>query len=372
MSELLKALRKEREDKLAATMSEQGIDVLAVIGNPWRGDYLRYATGVQIAEGHAVALIERGAGITLFLESPAETARIALEQPDIAVSWSSSAIAQGERALLALGTRAVALAPSHAMPLRLAKACAPTATNTGTSLMDRCMMRKTPAELRAVRRAAELADEGYQVFLKGARPGRPEYALVADIESFYRSQGCAENFQILGSGGREVRGMHPPGDKLVAAGDLVTTELTPCYEGYYAQICRTCVVGEPTPVQLKAFAVYNEALEAGIATVRPGIKASDIARAENDVFRKAGLGIYCTSEYTRVRGHGLGLYTDAKPQILEDVDVVIEEDMTLVVHPNTYHPDIGYFVHGDSLRVTATGCEVLIRTPRELFPVPAR
>ena len=372
MSELSQSLRKERGERLNAAMTAENIDVLVVVGNSWRSDYLRYATGVVLVEGNGVALIERGGGTTFLVESPAEVARIAVEQPDFEISWSTSAIAQAERAIAALGSRKLALAPAAALPMRLAKNPVAASVPAATAMLDRLMMRKSPAELSAVRRAAELADEGYQVFLKGARPGRPEYALVADVEAFYRSRGCAENFQILGSGGKDVRGMHPPGAKLVAAGDLVTTELTPCYEGYYAQICRTCVVGEPTAAQKKAFALYNEALEAGIAAVRPGVKASDIARAENDVFRKAGLGNYVTSEYTRVRGHGLGLYTDSRPALLEDVDVVLEADMTLVVHPNTYHPEVGYFVHGDSLRVTENGCEVLIHTPRELFPVPAR
>ena len=61
-------------------------------------------------------------------------------------------------------------------------------------------------------------------------------------------------------------------------------------------------------------------MEAGIAVVRDGVTAADIARAENDVFRAHGLGEYTTSEYTRVRGHGLGLFVDTKPHILEDVD----------------------------------------------------
>ncbi len=52
--------------------------------------------------------------------------------------------------------------------------------------------------------------------------------------------------------------------------------------------------------------------------------------------------------------------------------LLLEPDMTLVVHPNTYHPDIGYFLHGDSVRVTEAGCEVLCRTPRELFSVAAQ
>jgi Xaa-Pro aminopeptidase len=94
-----------------------------------------------------------------------------------------------------------------------------------------------------------------------------------------------------------------------------------------------------------------------------------VAKAQNDVFRQHGLGDYVTSQYTRVRGHGLGLFVDG-PHVLEGVPLVLEENMTLVVHPNTYHPVAGYIVLGDTVRVTATGCEVLTTTPRELFSVP--
>jgi len=39
-----------------------------------------------------------------------------------------------------------------------------------------------------------------------------------------------------------------------------------------------------------------------------------------------------------VRGHGLGLSCDSKPSILGDVHTVLEEGMTIIVHPNTYNP----------------------------------
>jgi Xaa-Pro aminopeptidase len=106
---------------------------------------------------------------------------------------------------------------------------------------------------------------------------------------------------------------------------------------------------------------------AGIEAVRPGVTADDIARAENDVFRADGFGAYVTSEYTRVRGHGLGLFPDTKPHILEGVETQIEEGMVLIVHPNTYHPEVGYMVLGDSLIVGRNGAEVLTRAPRTLF-----
>jgi Xaa-Pro aminopeptidase len=71
-----------------------------------------------------------------------------------------------------------------------------------------------------------------------------------------------------------------------------------------------------------------------------------------------------------VRGHGLGLSCDSKPSILEDVETVLEAGMTIIVHPNTYNPEAGYVVLGDSVIVTETGAEVLNTTPRELFETP--
>ena len=156
--------------------------------------------------------------------------------------------------------------------------------------------------------------------------------------------------------------MAPPSGKRLKRGDMVTTELTPCVDGYYAQICRTLVVGEADAEQKGAHALWREAMEAGIATVRDGVTAADIAKAENDVFRKYGMGEYTTSEYTRVRGHGMGLFADTKPHILEDVTTRIDAGMALIVHPNTYHPVVGYMVLGDGVAVTKDGCEVLTGT----------
>jgi len=363
-------LRAERRSRLAAAMATEQLDVLVVAGNPWRSDYLRYAADLAPTCGQVFALVGREGQIQVIAEHPVEAKRFHSEQPDLRVSWSPSPIEEVEGAVGSLSRRRVALAPAAAAPYRLAAGPLAATLAPATAMLDRLMLRKSPAEIDALSRAAALADEGYAVFREAARVGRPEYALVAEVEAFFRSRGCPENFQILGSG-REVRGMHPPTERRLAAGDLVTTELTPCVEGYYAQICRTLVLGSPSEAQLRAFSVYDEALAAGVAAVRPGATAAEVARAQNEVFRRHGLGDYVTSEYTRVRGHGLGLYVDGRPAVLEDVDLALEPEMTLVVHPNTYHPEAGYFVHGDSVRVTASGCEVLTRTPRELFSVRA-
>jgi Xaa-Pro dipeptidase len=369
------ALREERAARLQSALHSIQLDMLVIASNAWRNDYLRYALDITTMEGQAVALIARQGQAQVFVDSPAEAARLAVENPQLKVHCSAQPQADALTALAASGASSVGLAPAQA-PAGLARAKVAGQGLLGdsmahtTALLDLLMVKKTPAEADAVERAAAMADAGYAVFKGAARTGRPEYELVADTEAWFRAQGCPENFMILGSGGPELRGMHPPGERRLIPGDLVTTELTPCVDGYYAQICRTLVVGPPSAAQLSAYAVYVEALEAGIAAVRPGATHGDVARAQNDVFRRHGLGEYVSSEYTRVRGHGLGLFVDGV-HVLEDVGLVLEPDMTLIVHPNTYHPVVGYVVLGDTVRVTADGCRVLTHCSRELMSVPA-
>lgn len=362
-------LRDERAAKLAQAMHEAGLDLLVLAGNAWRTDYLRYALDVTPMEGEAVALITCDGPAKLFVDSPIEAARIAAEQPQLQVSWSPTVLADAERAIAGSGASQIGLAPGTAAPWRLARGALGASISATTALLDRLMVNKTVGEADAVERATAMADAGYGIFCQASRVGRREYELVADTEAWFRSQGCPENFMILGSGGKEVRGMHPPGERRLAAGDLVTTELTPCVDGYYAQICRTLVLGTPSQAQRDAYAVYREALEAGVAAVRPGATHGDVALAQNQVFRRHGLGDYITSEYTRVRGHGLGLFVDG-PHVLEDVRLVLQPGMTLIVHPNTYHPEVGYMVLGDTVRVTGDGCRVLTKTTRDLIAMP--
>jgi len=358
-------LAAERNRRLREAMAEAGLDLLVVAGNAWRSDYLRYALDITPMEGQAVALVEAGGAAQVFVEHPAEADRLRAERPACTVHCHADPVGQALAALGARDPQRVGLAPAHTAPLLLARSRFGAGMEAATRMMDRLMVRKSRAEADAVARAVALADEGYEVFRQAAVPGKREYELVGELEAWFRSRGCPENFMIMGSGGTEVRTMRPPGDRVLQAGDMVTTELTPCLDGYYAQICRTLVLGAPTPEQLAAYAVYEEALEAGIAAVRPGATHGDVAKAQNDVFRRHGLGEYITSKYTRVRGHGMGLFVDG-PHVLEDVDLVLEPEMTLIVHPNTYHPVAGYIVLGDTVRVTPTGCEVLTRTPRPL------
>ena len=364
-------LATARRHRLLAAMAAAGIDEIVVYGNGWQGDYLRYVSDFGILEGHGIAVIAADGATELFLDSATDAERAEAEVPGVAVRLCDDIARTVGARLDRVANHRLAAAPRRCLPAWLAAAARSFTMEDGTALIDRLLMHKLPAEIDAIRRAAKIADDAYGEFIKAVKPGRRQYEIVADLEAYLRRRGCPDNFMIIGSGGKDVFGMTPPSERRIAAGDLVTTELTPAVEGYYVQICRTLVAGKATTAQRGAFAIYREALEAGIAAVKPGATAADVARAENDVFRKYGLGDYTTSKWTRVRGHGLGLFCDSKPHLLEDVGTPLAPGMALIVHPNTYHPEVGYIVLGDAVVVTESGAEVLCKTPRELFEVAA-
>ncbi len=353
---------------LREEMQRADIDALLIYGNNWHADSLRYATDFGIQEGQALALVGRDGATTLLLDDNGEAERARVEV-DCDVVFAPKLIDAAKALLARAGNRRVAASPWRLMPYGLTREARDLRISDGAALLEHLLMAKRDFEVVATRRAAALADEGYKVFRDAAIPGAKDYELIAAIEAFFRAHRVAENFMIIGVGGVEVRGMAPPVGKIIKPGDLVTTELTPCVDGYYAQVCRTLVCGPASEIQLKSFAVYQESLAAGLRSVKSGVPASEIAKAENDIFRKYGLGDYVTSEYTRVRGHGIGLFPDQRPQILEDVNLPVIGDSTIIVHPNTYHPSAGYMVLGDTLIVRENGYESLGSLSRELFSV---
>jgi Xaa-Pro aminopeptidase len=359
------AAYRARIDDLQRAMEAANIDGLLVYGNTWHADFLRFASDFGIVEGQGLALFERDGTVILLLDDPAEVERARTETSHEVV-WAADLVGAAKNLLLRGGNRRVAAAPYHLLPYGLVRHAEALRLSDGTELIEQLLMGKRREELVHVRRAAAIADRGYEIFRAAARPGAKDYELVAEIERFFRLEGVTENFMIIGVGGCEVRGMAPPSGKVLKDGDLVTTELTPQVDGYYAQLCRTLVVGQPSELQRKSFGVFQEALAAGLEAVRAGVTAADVAKAENDVFRRHGLGEYVTSEYTRVRGHGIGLFPDQKPQVLEDVNIPLTANMTMIVHPNTYHPDVGYLVLGDTIIVTPDGHEALSTLPRAL------
>lgn len=360
-----------RVSRIRRALAGAGMDALLVFAPAWRRENIRYLTDAALDSSVAFAYLPSTGAPTVFVCSEADARavqRAGLVEDVRRIAFPDVAeVAERVRADARNGR--IGVAGAELLPFKVRQQLETLLPHaelaSATALMDIVRLVKSDLEIARMRRAGAICDSAWQAFQEACRPGAREFEIVAEVEARLRGAGAEDNFMLIASGGGDVRGMTPPSDRRLRKGDLVRTELTPQFGGYWTQICRTAVLGPPSAEQKESFALFNDAVAAGLDVIKPGVTAHDVARAENDVFRRHGYGEYCTSEYTRVRGHCLGLYLD-EVLILEDVHTVLEQNTVLIVHPNTFTPLAGYFVLGDSVVITANGHEKLFTTPREL------
>jgi len=224
---------------------------------------------------------------------------------------------------------------------------------------------RTAEELAAAERATWIAERGYERLLEYARPGLREFELAAELYCFMKKLGAEDNFLLM-SASQHNHAVRAAGERILDVGDIILSEITPCYRGQFVQICRTTIIGEPRPVVREKFALLQNAMQEGLAAGRAGARVADVTRAINGVFQKAGYGDYCRPPYMRVRGHGLGITSDRPGDIVERNERVLETGMVFVMHPNQYIPESGYLMCGETVVVSNKGARSLSARSAEL------
>jgi Xaa-Pro dipeptidase len=224
---------------------------------------------------------------------------------------------------------------------------------------------RTAEELEAAQRATWIAERGYERLLEYARPGLREFELAAELYCFMKKLGAEDNFLLM-SASQHNHAVRAAGERVLDVGDIILSEITPCYRGQFVQICRTTVIGEPPSAVREKFAILQNAMGEGLAAGCAGARVADVTRAINSVFQKAGYGDYCRPPYMRVRGHGLGITSDRPGDITDRNERVLESGMVFVMHPNQYLPESGYLMCGEPVVVAEKSAHALSVRPAQL------
>ena len=103
----------------------------------------------------------------------------------------------------------------------------------------------------------------------------------------------------------------------------------------------------------------QEAQEAALSALRPGIRAGDVDAAARSTLRKRGFAQY----FTHRLGHGLGLQGHEPPYLVQGNDLILKEGMTITVEPGVYLPEEFGVRLEDDIVITATGSRILSRLP---------
>jgi Xaa-Pro aminopeptidase len=221
-------------------------------------------------------------------------------------------------------------------------------------------IRKDDAELDALRRAADAADEAMAAVraLGADAVGLSESELAARVESFLADAGGqGVSFEtVVGSGPNGAMPHYRHGDRTIEPGDPVVLDFGTRVDGYPSDQTRTVVFdGDPSETFREVHDVVRAAQQAAVDAVEPGVTAASVDRAAREVVADAGYG----DAFVHRTGHGVGLDVHEEPYIVAGNDRELEPGMVFSVEPGVYlDSEFGVRIE-DLVVVTADGCERL-------------
>ncbi len=214
-------------------------------------------------------------------------------------------------------------------------------------------------EVESLEKATEMVDHSYGVARGAAKPGELELDVYSEVNSWgFRKYGPFGS--IVGdyaSGGRSLAMGGIPTQRKLKRGDTIILDLQASYGNYWADLCRTFVIGrKPNKAQENALSVLKKAKAAAEDTLVPGTKGKEVYEAVCGVLQKAG-----HERLPHHAGHGIGLDDQEPPWFIPGEERGLEEGSVCVLEPGLYRKDSGGMRIEDQYVITSRGPRKLSR-----------
>jgi Xaa-Pro aminopeptidase len=316
--------------EVRAAMAEAGIDALVLRPSP---DF-RYLGGQ--GDGYLVLARE---GPPAGAAGPAEAA--ALLPPGAARVAVDPEMRAGELFALGVETELV-LASAVLAPLRL---------------------RKRPAELAALSRAAEAADAVLLAARELSWFGATELAMARRLRAMLAETGCEEVLSVLVAAGEHTAlAAHVPGGRVINPGDALLVAVCGRWDGYCAEVARVFAVAEPPEDFEAMYSVVLAAQRAAVEAIRPGVTAAQVSGIVTEVIEGSGYGNHAGDTH----GRGVGLSPEEAPRLAPGDQTPLAPGVTVCVEPAIRLPDLYGARVADVVACTEQGAKRLSRSSRAL------
>ncbi|MCY3772741.1 MAG: Xaa-Pro peptidase family protein [Gemmatimonadetes bacterium] len=297
-------------------------------------------------------------------------------EPDYGTTTEALAGALGDRGLSGgtLGVEADGMTAARYEELRQAL---PGARLLDCSNLIRLLrMVKTGDEIDRLAQAAEISEAAAMTAMEQASPGDN----VQDVIHRFRAE--------LGKRGADLDhfafGVHGLGiatepDFILGESEVEYVDWGCRYRSCYSDTGTTFAMEPLSDDMQDRFDVLRASMDAGLAAIRPGVNASTVQAAMQDVVDGAGLAMY-------PHGHGVGMEVRDYPVLAPDnglsisddcvdipSDLPIEEDMVLNVEAPLCLAGVGSLHLEQSVVVTESGSRPLTDQQRDrpVFPLGA-
>ena len=225
---------------------------------------------------------------------------------------------------------------------------------------------KSEEELVEVRDAMDIILDGFWALVAAYEPGKTEAEIMAPAVERFFARGAGPrmmNILLSGAHGEAEAAFKVPGNRVVAANDLLLYSLEATGAGcYWVEFSRPLIRGKISPRTQAMAEAYPEALEAARKLMRAGELASNVHRSVAEKFARHGFAL------GHLSGHSIGATMLEYPAIGAKSDVVLQENMIFSLHPQVVDQDGKVCLYTqDTYRIGKTEGECLADVPWKFF-----
>lgn len=231
-------------------------------------------------------------------------------------------------------------------------------------LLVRMRMVKSADELVLMRRAAKINQGAIEAAIAAVKAGEP----WPEVPRAWRQSLLAQQarpFSLLGGAG--PKGAGPLRSSIaypMQPGVPIAFHAMLTYRGYFGDLQRTCVIGEPSPKLARYWSAVRTGALATYEKLAPGVATATLRAFAVDTIRQAGQG-----QFRIALVHGLGLEHIEIPGAWGGRlhSFTLEPGMVVNLDLEVHELGFGAVAFEESMLITESGAERLISLPRELI-----
>jgi methionyl aminopeptidase len=188
----------------------------------------------------------------------------------------------------------------------------------------------TPDELRALQAVGRVVAETIRAMRRAVRPGVTTAELDAIAAREFARAGARSGPQLdydfpgltcISVNDEAVHGI--PGRRRLRRGDLVKLDVTAELDGFYADACRTVIVGDARPRAQRLVRTAEQALAAALKVATTGQPLNAIGATVQKTVEARGYAL-CDG----LMGHGIGRRIHEPPDVPNQYDAELSEPLS--------------------------------------------
>ena len=178
---------------------------------------------------------------------------------------------------------------------------------SGDPVTIACRAYKSSAEIALMQRAMDITSEAFKVSVSLLREGMSQEEFAANSRAAHKALGVSGEIGCqFGASTAYPHGSNK--QEHLKEGDIVLMDGSCTVDGYYSDISRTIVFGQPSQRQRDVWNLEKEAQAAAFAAAQLGASCGQVDAAARKVITDAGFGPgYKVPGLPHRTGHGIGL-----------------------------------------------------------------